>query len=50
MTYELRIGDKILVLDGKSPLRFYFGSDPQRLLHTFDDEGNALYTGESYDK
>ena len=44
---ELRVGDKIIVIDDAHQLRFYFANDPQKLLYQFDDEGNALYCGEA---
>lgn len=46
---KLRINDKIIVLNGKDPLKFAFADDPEKLLYLFDDDGNALYTGESID-
>lgn len=41
-TSELRIGDKIIVLDGVNPLRFKYVDDPMMNLYQFDEDGNIL--------
>lgn len=48
-TKTLRIGDKLVVLNGKDPLRFAWVDDPIKYLYQFDDYGNPLFTGEQLD-
>lgn len=48
MINTVRIHDKIMVTDGVNPIRFYYANDPQQLLYTYDEDGNALYTGHSF--
>ena len=42
----LRIGDRLIVLDGVNPLRFVYINDPQKSLYQFDEWGNILFSGE----